>query len=127
MPRKTDRRKSPIAESFEPFCRKKVFYDLETWQVMFEDSVKGNPRVADQMSWLLYRVIREMAKGKRGRKRVVNTMKLGVEWLYSYTEARNASFTAFLYHLEGMLLSPFSVEEILKPAIKEAKRHHRRK
>jgi hypothetical protein len=122
MPRKTDRRKSPIAESFDPFSRKKVFYDLETRQVMFEESVKDNPRVAEQLSRLLYRVIREMPKGKKGRERVANTMKLGVEYLYSYTEARNASFTAFLYYLEGMLLSPFCVEDILKPAIKQAKR-----
>ena len=66
-----------IASSFEPFDRRKVFYDQETWQAMFEEAVKDNPHLADQLAWLLYRVVREMAEGKKGRKRVVNTMKLG--------------------------------------------------
>jgi hypothetical protein len=109
-----------IASSFEPFDRRKVFYDQETWEAMFAEAVKDNPHLADQLAWLLYRVVREMAEGKKGRKRVVNTMKLGVEWLYQYTEAHKLSFTAFLYHLEGMLVPSDMAEEITARTIERA-------
>jgi hypothetical protein len=106
-----------IASSFEPFDREKVFYDLETWQSMFEDAVKDNPRLADALAWLLYRVIRELAEGKKGRKRVVNTMKLGIEWLYWFTDAGRLSFRAFLYYLEGVLVPSDMPEEVMKGVI----------
>ncbi len=64
-----------------------------------------------------------MSGGKKGRKRVINTVKPGVEWVYPYTDAHKVSFKAFLYYLEGMLLSPGSVEEILKQAIAQAEEH----
>jgi hypothetical protein len=106
-----------IASSFEPYDREKVFYDLETWQSMFEEAVKGNPDLADHLAWLLYRVIRELADRKKGRKRVVNTMKLGIEWLYQFTDAGKLSFDAFLYYLEGVLVPSDMPEEVMKGVI----------
>src|SRR5260370_28701765 len=93
-----------IASRFEPFDRDKVFYDRETWEAMFEEALKSNPDAADPLAWLLYRVIRELDEGKKGRKRVINTLKLGVEWVYGFTSAHKLSFQAFLYHIEGLLV-----------------------
>ena len=111
-----------IASRFEPFDRDNVFYDRETWEAMLHDELKANSGVADSLALVLYRIIRELDQGKKGR--ATNTLKLGVEWLYEYSEARSVSFKAYLYYLEGMLLSPFSVEAILKPAIEEAEESH---
>jgi hypothetical protein len=61
-----------------------------------------------------------MAEGKKGRKRVVNTMKLGVEWLYQYTDARKPSFQAFLYHLEGLLVPSDMPEAAMTGVIERA-------
>ena len=47
-------------------------------------------------------------------------LKLGIEWLYPFTDAYRMSFKAYLYYLEGMLLSPCSVEAILQDAIETA-------
>jgi hypothetical protein len=47
-------------------------------------------------------------------------MKLGVEWLYQFTKARDASFKAFLYHLEGMLVPSDMPEEVMKGVIERA-------
>src|SRR5215469_13183378 len=103
-----------IAPTFEPFNRENVFYDLETWEGMLRDAVKDNPRLAEDLARLLYRVVRELATGEEGRERVVNTMKLGVEWLYAHTEAHKLSFIAFLYNLEGRLALQDAPEEIMK-------------
>jgi hypothetical protein len=45
--------------------------------------------LASQLVWLLYKVVRD-SRGQRGPKRVINIMKLGLEWPYQYTTA--ASF-----------------------------------
>jgi hypothetical protein len=92
---------------------------------MFEEAVNGNPELADHLAWLLYRVVREMAEGKKGRERVVNTMKLGVEWVYGFTEARNVSFKAFLYHPEGVVVPSDMPEEVLKGVIERAEQKHK--
>jgi hypothetical protein len=47
-------------------------------------------------------------------------MKLGVEWLYQYTEAHKLSFTAFLYHLEGVLIPSDAPEQLTKRVIEAA-------
>jgi hypothetical protein len=69
---------------------------------MSEQAQGTNRRSNDRLAWLVRSVIREMAEGKKGRKRVVNTMKLGVEWLYQHADARKLSFQALLFHLEGL-------------------------
>ena len=104
-----------IASQFEPFDRDKVFYDRETWEAMFEDSLKQNPSVADSLAWLLYRVIRELDQGKKGR--VVNTLKLGVEWIYLFTQSHKISFHGYLYYLEGLLVPGDMPEELMKGVI----------
>jgi hypothetical protein len=54
------------------------------------------------MSHLLV-YFRELAQGKEGKGRLVNTIKLGVKWLYQYTELHSLSFNAYLWELEGIL------------------------
>ncbi len=83
-----------VASRFEPFDRDKVFYDRETWEAMFEEALKNNPDAADPLAWLLYGVIRNLDEGKKGRKRVINTLKLGVEWVYGFTSTHKLSFQA---------------------------------
>jgi len=57
-----------------PHRRDKVFYDRETWEAMFQESLTADPSVADSLAWLLFRVIKELNQRKRGR--VINTLKL---------------------------------------------------
>jgi hypothetical protein len=104
-----------IASQFEPFDRDQVFYDRETWEAMFEDSLRASPGAADSLAWLLYRVIRELDQGKKGR--VVNTLKLGVEWIYVFTRAHKLSFQGYLYYLEGLLVPGDMPEELMKGVI----------
>jgi hypothetical protein len=104
-----------ITSQFEPFDRDKVFYDRETWEAMFEDSLRASPTAADSLAWLLYRVIRELDQGKKGR--VVNTLKLGVEWIYLFTRAHDLSFQGYLYYLEGLLVPGDMPEELMKGVI----------
>ena len=112
-----------IASQFEPFDRDKVFYDRETWEAMFEESLRQSPGAADSLAWLLYRVIRELDQGKKGR--VVNTLKLGVEWIYLFTRAHQVSFQCYLYHLEGLLVPPDMPEELMKGVIERGEEQAR--
>jgi hypothetical protein len=99
---------------------KETFYDADNWQANFEEVLKGNPDLAHELAWLLHRIARELTEGKKGRKRVVNTMKLGVEWLYQFTDARKLSFQVFLLALEGRLTPSDKLEELLKGVIQRA-------
>ena len=112
-----------IASQFEPFDRDKVFYDRETWEAMFQESLQQNPCVADSLAWLLYRVIRELDQRKRGR--VVNTLKLGVEWIYPFTRAHKLSFQGYLYYLEGLLVPGDFPEELMNGVIERGEKEAR--
>jgi hypothetical protein len=111
------------ASQFEPFDRDKVFYDRETWEAMFQDSLSADPSAADSLAWLLYRVIRELNQRKRGR--VINTLKLGVEWIYPFTRAHKLGFQGYLYYLEGLLIPGDFPEELMKGAIERGEQQHR--
>jgi len=110
------------ASQFEPFDRDKVFYDRETWEAMFQESLTADPSVADSLAWLLYRIIRELDQRKRGR--VVNTLKLGVEWVYPFTRAHKLSFHGYLYYLEGLLVPGDFPEELMKGVIERGEEQH---
>jgi len=112
-----------IASQFEPFDRDKVFYDRETWEAMFEESLRQSPGAADSVAWLLYRVIRELDEGKKVR--VVNTLKLGVEWIYQFTQAHKLSFQGYLYYLEGLLVPGEMPEELMRDVIERGEEEAR--
>ena len=82
---------------------------------MFQESLSLNPCVADSLAWLLYRVIRELDQRKKGR--VINTLKLGVEWVYPFTQAHKLSFQGYLYYLEGLLVPGDFPEELMKGVV----------
>ncbi|MGH9822421.1 MAG: hypothetical protein ACREDR_04120 [Blastocatellia bacterium] len=109
-----------IASGFEPFDRDNVFYDLETWDAIFSDTIKNNPDAAYSLARLLYKIIKNIAEGKKGIDRTVNTLKLGVEWIYPYTDAHKTSFQAFLFDLQGLMLSGDFPVELMKGAIDRA-------
>jgi hypothetical protein len=64
---------------------------------MFQESLSADPSVADSLAWLLYRVIRDLNQRRRGR--VINTLKLGVEWIYPFTRAHKLSFPPRLFFM----------------------------
>jgi hypothetical protein len=109
-----------IASSFEPFDREDVFYDLETWAGMFEPVVKDNPGAADSLALLLYKIIRVLSTGEGGAETVVNTLKLGVEWIYPFSAAHKMSFKLYLYYLECVLTPQDFPEDLLRGAIERA-------
>jgi hypothetical protein len=111
-----------IASNFEPFDREKVFYDLETWAGMFEPVVKDNPSAADSLALLLYKIIRILSVGEGGieTETVINTLKLGVEWIYPFSAAHKMSFKLYLYYLECVLTPQDFPEELLRGAIERA-------
>jgi hypothetical protein len=109
-----------VASNFEPFDRENVFYDLETWQALFEGVAEGNPAVADSLAMVLFRVIRELSTRPEGVERTINTLKLGVEWLFQYTSAHEVSFKLFLYDLECVLVPSDSPKTLIGAAIERA-------
>jgi hypothetical protein len=111
-----------IASTFEPFDRENVFYDLETWQSMFETVVKDNPSAADSLALLLYKLIRILTAGEGGieTETVINTLKLGVEWIYPFSTAHKKSFKLYLYYLECVLTPQDFPEDLLQGAIERA-------
>lgn len=111
-----------IASTFEPFDRENVFYDLETWASMFESIVKDNPSAADSLALLLYKIIRILSVGEGGieTETVINTLKLGVEWIYPFSAAHKKSFKLYLYYLECVLTPQDFPEDLLQGAIERA-------
>jgi hypothetical protein len=111
-----------IASTFEPFDRENVFYDLETWAAMFETVVKDNPSAADSLALLIYKIIRVLSVGEGGieSETVINTLKLGVEWIYPFSTAHKMSFKLYIYYLECVLTPQDFPEELLRGAIERA-------
>jgi hypothetical protein len=109
-----------VASTFEPFDRENVFYDLETWEGMFEPVVQDNPSAADSLALLLYKIIRVLSASDGGTETVINTLKLGVEWIYPFSAAHKVSFKLYLYYLECVLTPQDFPEELLKGAIERA-------
>jgi len=109
-----------VASTFEPFDREDVFYDLETWAGMFEPVVKDNPGAADSLALLLYKIIRVLSASDGGTETVINTLKLGVEWIYPFSAAHKVSFKLYLYYLECVLTPQDFPEELLQGAIERA-------
>jgi hypothetical protein len=111
-----------ITSTFEPFDRENVFYDLETWAGMFESLVKDNPSAADSLALLMYKIIRVLSVGEGviETETVINTLKLGVEWVYPFSTAHKKSFKLYLYYLECVLTPQDFPEELLQGAIERA-------
>jgi len=112
-----------IASKFEEFDRNNVVYDVETFEVMFQDGLKYNPHAAESLAFLMFKMVTEITSGTEGLERVINTLKLGVQWVYPYTQAHKMSFRAYLYHLGGMLLVPDYPETVAQRAIDRAEQH----
>jgi len=110
-----------IASTFEPFDREKVFCNMATWEMMFGERLNDNPDLADSMAWLFFELIRELEKGKKGHRRVINTLKLGVEFVYAYTEICRLSYQAYLSEMEGRLAPEDVLRQILNGVIERAK------
>jgi len=114
-----------IASAFEEFDRNNVVYDVETFEVMFQDGLKYNPHAAESLAFLMFKMVTEITSGAEGLERVINTLKLGVQWVYPYTQAHKMSFRAYLYHLGGLLLVPDYPETVAQRAIDRAEQHLR--
>ena len=112
-----------IASKFEEFDRNNVVYDVETFEVMFQDGLKYNPHAAESLAFLMFKMVTEITSGPEGLQRVINTLKLGVQWVYPYTQAHKMSFRAYLYHLGGLLLVPDYPETVAQRAIDRAEQH----
>jgi hypothetical protein len=106
-----------VTSRFEPFDRESVFYDSETWEALFGEALKDKPDLADRIARLLFRVVRELEDTKSGRQRVTNTLKLGLECIYMFTDSHRLSFQGFLYHLEGLLVPGDTPEDMMKALI----------
>jgi hypothetical protein len=109
-----------ITSSFDPFDIENVFYDLDTWKSMFEDAARGNSALADSFAMLLYKIVRELSAGPQGVERTINTLKLGIEFLFQYSDTRDVSFKLFLYYLECVLVPSDFPRDLIGPAIERA-------
>ena len=47
-------------------------------------------------------------------------MKLGLEWIFPYTNTHSMSFTLFLFEAEGVLKEPDTLEKLLAAALDHA-------
>jgi len=109
-----------IASGFEEFDRNNVVYDVETFEVMFQDGLKYNPHTAESLAFLMFKLVTEITSGSEGVEKAINTLKLGVQWVYPYTQAHKMSFRAYLYHLGGLLLVQDYPETVAQRAIDRA-------
>jgi hypothetical protein len=111
------------ASGFEEFDRNNVVYDVETFEVMFQDGLKYNPHTAESLAFLMFKLVTEITSGAEGLEKAINTLKLGVQWVYPYTQAHKMSFRAYLYHLGGLLLVQDYPERVAQRAIDRAEQH----
>jgi len=54
---------------------------------------------------------------RRTSLETIDTLKLGLEWIFPYTSTHWLSFTLFLFEAEGVLKEPDSLEALLSAAL----------
>ena len=107
------------ASKFYPFDRTNVFYNLQDWQSMLGEIVESNPDAADSIGQVLYETISTLQAPRRLQE-TIDTLKLGLEWIFPYTSTHSMSFTLFLFEAEGVLKEPDSLETMLTAALERA-------
>jgi len=107
------------ASKFYPFDRTKVFYNQEDWWARLGNIVESNPEAADSIAQVLYEMISTLSEPDRVLE-TIDTLKLGLEWIFPYTSTRALSFTLFLFEAEGVLKEPDTLETLLSAAIERA-------
>ena len=107
------------ASKFYPFDRTNVFYNLQDWQSMLGEIVESNPVAADSLGQVLYETISTLQESDRVLE-AINTLKLGLEWIFPYTSTHTLSFTLFLFEAEGVLKEPDTLETLLTAALDRA-------
>jgi len=104
---------------FYPFDRTKVFYNQEDWRARLGKIVESNPEAADSIAQVLYEMISTLSEPGRVQE-TIDTLKLGLEWIFPYTSTRALSFTLFLFEAEGILKEPDTLETLLDAALDRA-------
>jgi len=74
---------------------------------------------ADSLAQVFYEIISTLQTADRIQE-TVDTVKLGLEWIFPYTSAHTMSFTLFLFEAEGVLKESDSLETLLSAALERA-------
>jgi len=107
------------ASKFYPFDRTNVFYNLQDWESMLGRIVESNPEAADSISQVLFEIVSTLQE--RGRfLETIDTVKLGLEWIFPYTSAYSLSFSLFLFEADGALGESEGLETLLTAALDRA-------
>jgi len=107
------------ASTFHPFDRTNVLYNLQDWQSMLGEIVESNPAWADRLAQVMYETISTLQAPDRTQE-TIDTMKLGLEWIFSYTSTHALSFELFLYEAEGLLKETDCPEALIGGAMERA-------
>ena len=108
------------ASTFHPFDRTNVFYNLQDWQSMLGEIVESNPAWADRLAQVMYETITALQERDRTQE-TIDTLKLGLEWIFSYTSTHALSFELFLYEAEGLLKETDCPDSLIGRALERAK------
>ncbi|HEY6330819.1 MAG TPA: hypothetical protein VI756_15920 [Blastocatellia bacterium] len=109
-----------VASRFWSFDRENVFYDTEAWRAILDPILSCNPEAVESTAWLFYEIIAQLEGGENGSVRVINTLKLGLECIYQYTDLYHLSFQAYLYSLEGLIAPRDRPDQIIFGLVDEA-------
>ena len=96
-----------------------MFINLETWEAMLQDLVEGNPEGAGCLSLVFYWMIRRLVEGGPAAiEPTINSVKIGLEWLFHHSSAHEACFKLFLYDLQEVLDTEDQPTNLIGAAIK---------
>lgn len=109
-----------VTSKFYPFDRQNVLFTLDQWKAMLEEVVEQDPLTADAIALTLFELIKALMKGPDPGERTINTLKLGIEWLFRRGSSYALSFTLYLYFLEGLLKESDLPEQLIGGAMDRA-------
>jgi len=69
---------------------------------MLGEIVESNPEWADSIAQVLHKTMSTLQEADRVQE-TIDTLKLGLEWIFPYTSTHRLSFTLFLLEAEGVL------------------------
>jgi len=86
------------------------------WRARLGKIVESNPEWADSIAQVMYKTISTLQQADRVQE-TIDTLKLGLEWIFPYTSTHRLSSTLFLLEAEGVLKEPDTLETLLSAAI----------
>ncbi|HKV38852.1 MAG TPA: hypothetical protein VJX67_06540 [Blastocatellia bacterium] len=106
-----------IASDYNGYDADDCAIDLDTWEMHFQEVLEKDPELAEGLTRVLFYLLDAIESGPKGVAQAKNSLKEGIAWAYTYTQAHKAALKLFLLYVEGRLTVPDEPQRLIAGAV----------